>query len=380
MRQVTITRALLAAAFFTTIWVSAQNSTAFVHKATGSTITSAKSILDTAALNGNSTLKLMVTHNYKPGGGTGAAVDKVLGFRFQSLKWYITHQDNSAFNANTFYNVFVPGDDAYSWSHTTTATNISGNYTIIDDGRINNNPNAKVFIANNLANYNNKVNGVFYSTALNKWCIYNQSGVSDDMDENLEFNIIVPKGNTDYEHLVHTVDGNNTSNQWTYLNDPDLNNNPDAIIFITQVWNPGGTANGVYNNHNVGVQYKSNNRWCIYNEDGANLPLGASFNVIFFKNNSIGIDEVSLSTENVKVFPNPATSGNNISVLLDENVNGNVLIEVYSISGQRVLQTQFQKSQTTQTVSINSPNLAPGLYILKVESNGKVGAQRLIIQ
>ena len=380
MRQVTITRALLAAAFFTTIWVSAQNSTAFVHKATGSTITSAKSILDTAALNGNSTLKLMVTHSYNPGGGTGAAVDKVLGFRFQSLKWYITHQDNSAFNANTFYNVFVPGDDAYSWSHTTTATNISGNYTIIDDGRINNNPNAKVFITNNLANYNNKVNGVFYSTSLNKWCIYNQAGGNDDMDENLDFNIIVPKANTGFVSLLHTVDGNNTSNQWTYLNHPDLNNNPDAIVFVTQVWNPGGTQSGVYNNHNVGVQYKNNNKWCIYNEDGANMPLGASFNVIVFKNNSIGIDEVSLNNENVRIFPNPAAWGNITSVALDQNVTGQVNMEVYSISGQLMLTSQFQKSQAEQIVSLNTASLVPGMYVLKVESKGKVGAQRLIIQ
>jgi len=294
MRQVTLTRAFLAAAFFTTVFASAQNSTAFVHKATGSTIISSKSILDTAALNGNSTLKLMVTHNYNPGGGPGAAVDKVLGFRFQSLKWYIIHQDNSAFNTNTYYNVFVPGDDAYTWIHTTSATNISGNYTIIDDGRINNNPNAKVFITNNLANYNNKVNGVFYSTSLNKWCIYNQAGGNDDMDENLDFNIIVPKANTGFVSLLHTVDGNNTSNQWTYLNHPDLNNNPDAIVFVTQVWNPGGTQSGVYNNHNVGMQYKNNNKWCIYNEDGANMPMGASFNVIVFKNNFRCLIQISI--------------------------------------------------------------------------------------
>jgi hypothetical protein len=380
MRQLTITRALLAAAFFTTIVASAQNSTAFVHKATANSITSAKSIVDTSVLNGNSNLKLMVTHNYNPGGGNGSVVDKVLGFRFQSLKWYIIHQDNSAFNANTNYNVFIPGDDANSWSHVTTASNTFNNYTVIDDGRTNNNPNAKVFFANNLANYNNKVNGVFYSTSLSKWCIYNQAGANEDMEENLEFNIIVPKANTSYVSLIHTVDGNNTSNQWTYLNHPDLNNNPDALIFVTQVWNPGGTATGVYNNHNVGVQYKSNNKWCIYNEDAANMPLGASFNVMIFKNSVIGTEEFTINANQVRIQPNPATVGSGVEVVIGDVLTGNVEISVYDLTGKLVLTDKIEKDAAFQTYHLPTESLSRGLYVLKVSNGGKASAQKLILQ
>lgn len=380
MRQFKITQALLAAAFFTTIVASAQNSTAFVHKATANSITSTKSIVDTSVLNGNSNLKLMVTHNYNPGGGNGTAVDKVLGFSFQSLKWYIIHQDNSAFNANTNYNVFIPGDDANSWSHVATASNTFNNYTVIDDGRINNNPNAKVFFANNLANYNNKVNGVFYSTSLSKWCIYNQAGSNDDMEENLEFNIIVPKANTGYVSLIHTVDGNNTSNQWTYLNHPDLNNNPDALIFVTQVWNPGGTATGVYNNHNVGVQYKSNNKWCIYNEDAASMPLGASFNVIFFKNSVIGTEEFTINANQVRIQPNPATVGSGVEVIIGDALSGAVEISVYDLTGKLVFADTVEKDAASQTYHLSTESLSRGLYVLKVANGGKASAQKLILQ
>lgn len=377
MKSVKITLLLVATVLFASLGM-AQNASAYIHKAEAGNIVSSKTILDTNGLNGNSVLKLLVTHNYNPGGGAGLNVNKPIGFRFQSLKWYIITQDNSAFTPNTYFNVFIPDGDVYAWAHTSSNANNSSNYTEIDDGRINNNPNAKVFIANNLANYNNNVNGVFYRTSSSKWCIFNQDH-SNSMEENLEFNIIVPKANTGFKSMLHTADGNNTSNHFTYLNHPDLNGNPEAIIFLTQVWNPGGTQSGVYNNHNVGVEYNSNNKWRIINEDLANMPLGASFNVIVFKNNTIGINEISISKNHVKLFPNPAKAGNHVIVELDDFISGFVKMEIYSLSGERVAIQEFEKSEARQQVILETKHLVRGMYILKVVNNGKAGAQKLII-
>lgn len=379
MKAVKFTIMAFATALLLQINANAQASSAFIHKATPNSITTSKTVVDTSVLNGNSNLNFMVTHNANPEGGMGILVDKKLGLRFQSLKWYIFHQDLTSFIANTYFNVFVPGNDVDTWTHTTSASNLVNNYTVIDDGRLNNNPAKKFHVFDQLGNYNQEVFGVFYSTSQNRWCIYNQDN-TEDMEENLVFNIIVPKANNGFEEAIHTANGNNTSNHFTFINHPDANNNPDAIIFITQVWNPGGTQNGVYNNHNVGVEYANNGYWRIYNEDLANMPLGASFNMIIFKNNSIGMDEERLSSQNVRIVPNPVTANNPFTVVLDDNLQGDVILEVYDLTGKLILHKLVNKTASTETVTLFTDSMSPGMYVLNVMNQGKQGAQKLIVQ
>ena len=63
------------------------------------------------------------------------------------------------------------------------------------------------------------------------------------------------------------------------LNHPDLNGKPLLKPIITQLWT------SVYNNHPVGVWYitgskPSAGRWSIFNEDEADMPTNAQFNVL----------------------------------------------------------------------------------------------------
>ena len=83
--------------------------------------------------------------------------------------------------------------------------------------------------------------------------------------------------------FVHRATGENTAEDGaTYLNDPLTNANPDAALSVTQNWNPGGVG-GTYNDHPVGVRYDAEVRqWVIFNEDGAEVPEGAAFNVTVF--------------------------------------------------------------------------------------------------
>ena len=62
------------------------------------------------------------------------------------------------------------------------------------------------------------------------------------------------------------------------LSNPNTDGNQDAKLFIAQNWNPGGVG-GVYNNHVEGVRYGVSYFWAIFNEDGANMPQNAAFNV-----------------------------------------------------------------------------------------------------
>src|SRR5690242_4399098 len=78
---------------------------------------------------------------------------------------------------------------------------------------------------------------------------------------------------------AHTAASANTSGDYTLIDNPVSNNNPNAIIFVTASWNPGGTYTG-FDNHQVGVWYNAwAGKWGIFNEDTTNMPIGASFNV-----------------------------------------------------------------------------------------------------
>ncbi len=80
--------------------------------------------------------------------------------------------------------------------------------------------------------------------------------------------------------FVHRATSENISSNSTYLDHPLINGNPDAILYVTQNWNPGG-GGGTYNNHPVGVWYDAGRkRWAIFNQDRAQMPNRAAFNVV----------------------------------------------------------------------------------------------------
>lgn len=83
---------------------------------------------------------------------------------------------------------------------------------------------------------------------------------------------------------VHTSTSYNTLWNFTLLDNPNTNNNPNALVFVTANWDPGGTYMG-FDDHQTGVLYDSLvGKWAIYNEDGASMPIGASFNVMALYN------------------------------------------------------------------------------------------------
>ncbi|MBI2766380.1 MAG: hypothetical protein HYX53_10790 [Chloroflexi bacterium] len=71
--------------------------------------------------------------------------------------------------------------------------------------------------------------------------------------------------------FVHTASA--PTGQSTVIDNPATNNNPTAIVIVTQRWE------GVYNPHPVGVWYSAG-KWLIFNEDVAAMPVNAQFNVL----------------------------------------------------------------------------------------------------
>lgn len=88
-----------------------------------------------------------------------------------------------------------------------------------------------------------------------------------------------PENRGEYVAFVHRATPENIAANSTYLDSPLTNGNPDAILSVTQNWNPGGSG-GTYNDHAIGVWYDPDReKWAIFNQDRADMPEGANFNV-----------------------------------------------------------------------------------------------------
>lgn len=82
--------------------------------------------------------------------------------------------------------------------------------------------------------------------------------------------------------FIHRATADNISDDNTYLDNDLINDNPDAVLYVTQHWNPDqrDPNEGVYNPNPVGVWYDPNQgRWAILNENREPMPENAAFNV-----------------------------------------------------------------------------------------------------
>lgn len=357
----------------------AQESETMVHTSSNDNILFNYTALDNATLNGQSAAYPIFTHSFNPGGGSGTYADKKMGVWYSGSIWKIFNQDGSSFTANKHFNVLIPGPDVKAWKHVANQSNTFLNRTTIDHPEINGDPNAIVFVSSAWTGvYDTNVNGIYYNNSDQKWKIFNQGGPGQLIQNGVEFNVIIPKTSSKYKSFVHTSTPANTSSYITTIDHTGLNYNPDAVLFVTANYNPGGSG-GVYNNHNVGVYYNGS-KWCIYNEDKVALPDGAAFNVLAFELNPPTAIDKPLITTDVKVFPNPASVHAPLTITLDDQLEGDLQITLISSNGVPVYNEIIRKSTSRSNHQLQLNGIPRGLYVLKVEGNGKVGKQKIIIQ
>lgn len=180
---------------------------------------------------------------------------------------------------------------ATSFVHRATAENSRGDYTVVSDPALNGHPNAIMLVspiserdgAEKNAPYDHNI-GVWYTPVTHKWAIFNQDLAA--VPAGSTFEIVVP---ADSASFVHRADTRNSAGDHTYLDNRLTNGERDAVLEVTQNWNPGG-GRGVYNDHPIGTRYDADlGEWALYNRDGAAMPDGAAFNVAV----SAGVDESS---------------------------------------------------------------------------------------
>ena len=162
--------------------------------------------------------------------------------------------------------------------------------------------------------------GVWYDAEARRWAIFNQD--REPMTPGTSFDVhVLSEGGAAF---VHRATAENTVGDETYLDDPLTDADPDAPS-VAQNWNPGGEG-GTYNDHPIGVRYDADLRqWVIFNEDGAQMPEGAAFNVTV-----VPLEEPA--------FVQRATPGNtsgNWTYIDDPLVNGAPYAILFAIPRQR---------------------------------------------
>ena len=182
--------------------------------------------------------------------------------------------------ANPDHNANAPANKIV-FTHTATDTNSRGDYTYISDPAIDGHPDTVVLVVPSTdrgnaraASYDHNI-GVWYE-GINekKWAIFNQDRAA--IPSGATFEVIIPQAS---QRLVHYAKLDNSVGNRTYLNNPLMVGEPEALLRVTQNWNPGG-GRGIYNDHPIEVVYEADTRkWAIYNRDGAPMPDGAAFNI-----------------------------------------------------------------------------------------------------
>lgn len=110
----------------------------------------------------------------------------------------------------------------------------------------------------------------------------------------------------------------NTSGSLMTLDHPALNGKPKVKPLVTQFWD------AVYNPHPVGVLYNSSTaKWMLVNEDGANIPANAKFNILIAKGTKTALASASNSFENRTLIT--TAKGNPNARLLTTHVANPVL-------------------------------------------------------
>lgn len=349
----------------------------FVHKSDATNSYPNLTYFDNPLINRDPNAFIFALHNFNPFGTGTSVYNKKLGVYYTSSSvWSIFDQDATPVSAGIYFNVAIAPKTDSAFLHTTTASNIISNYTIIDNPLLNGNPNAKILLQHRyMSSYNNVNIGVWYNGS--KWTIFNQDGST--MIAGKDFNVWLLNNNKSF---IHAVDSSSLINPAESLIDnPLTNNNPDANILVTALLNDGN-----YFDHVHGVYYNvTQHKWVIYNEDLAAYIVGLKYNI--YVANSLGLP-TSVEEENNPVavsnfelqqnYPNPFNPNTQIRFSLAEQ--SQVTLKVYNILGNEIVTlVNDVKGAGVHEVSFDGSGLASGVYFYTLQTGKFTQTHKMIL-
>jgi hypothetical protein len=152
----------------------------------------------------------------------------------EARRWAIFNQDLAPMARGTSFDVHVLSEGGAAFVHRATAENTVGDGTYLNDPLTDADHDAPPSVAQNWnpggvvgGTYNDHPVGVRYDANLRQWVIFNEDG--EAMPEGAAFNVtVLPLGEPTF---VQRATPANVTENWTYVDDPLVNGDPDAIIF-----------------------------------------------------------------------------------------------------------------------------------------------------
>jgi hypothetical protein len=268
------------------LFANAQNKSIFyVHISTAENVSDHITFLDHPLLNGNPNASIQITQNWNPPGGFNTVNDHVTAVYYEPgpAQWGIYNEDFGTMNVGTAFNVLIVLDDAEeSYVHSVTEVNVDGNVTYLLESPASLDHNTLVFKTNNWnpggigGVYNNYNTGVYYTGDI--WTIYNENGDNQVMDAS--YNILMPGTNMTSFIQTATLENQQGITSYSFLDHPQLNGHPEAIVILTHNWNPPGGAL-TYLDEAIGVWYSTETGyWVVFTQSNTEIPVGTAFNVL----------------------------------------------------------------------------------------------------
>ena len=194
--------------------------------------------------------------------------------------------------------------------------------------------------------------------------------------QNFDFMIIDMERGEIFDWTI-TTGLNNQDNVaiWLDYNDDGTFNNSDEFIYATECVIPFSysdtlailiTAN--LGEHAMRVRLRAGTDPMTGDDACTLFTYGETHDYTANITGEVNINEIS---ENINIYPNPAT--NFINIEAENNIK---TISIYNVTGQNVLQTDVNSSE----IGINIFSFNKGLYIIKIETESGIYTEKLIIQ
>jgi len=338
----------------------------FVHTATAGNISADASYISHPDLDGNPDAEILISHSWNPPGSSGVYNDNNTGVFYSNSQnqWGVYNESGAGMVVGSSYNVYIGDGDVVL--HIADLANQAANpvYSIINHPDLNGNPNARIvlttyFNPNGLRN--DHPYAVWYNGTTDRWNIFPEDLVNLPLDT--AFFIGIPDGNVAV--ATHRADAGNISGNYTVIDHPLLNNDPNAVFVYTHNWGISGGSGNVVLNEVTGVWYTGSN-WAIYTEAQTAMPEDAEFDLMIF-DPSLSIADSSI--EGLSYHPNP------VKDLINISANSAITnVTVFDILGRQVM----QQSGDGVTMKLNMSALTAGNYLAKVETGDAVQVIKLI--
>jgi hypothetical protein len=333
----------------------------YIHKNSASNCFGDYTILDGSVVGSTATDHLIFTHLWGPDIPHENYMLQNHGLWYTGTEWSIFNETEANIDTGLAFNVLNPKTNGTSFTHTVTVANSSGNWSDIDNPVLNNNASAIFFITKTWDNgvYDTAHVGIWYDAFTSKWAVYNEDA-TNPLQINSTYNIFIPDAGTSFFKSTST-----STLYFTELDDPLLNGNPGARIFIVHDFTSNSATQG-YIDDELGVWY-SGYYWTIYNENPAHaLFMGATFNVLVIRENPVGVANIAGDEAKIKVVPNPVKD--KVAVLLNSSFSKTLKeIRVCSMDGQTVLHNVYN-GNTGNEIVFDLSSLSRGLYLLTAVS------------